>query len=239
MSQRKVPLVEDEVYHIYTKSIAGFKIFKNKVDYNRMLEEIRFYTIENPPCKFCVFKSLQEEMKPEIFPKIDPSEKLIDILAYCLMPTHIHFVLKQLKENGISKFIGRILQSYSTHFNIKHKRKGPLWQGRFQNVRVENDNQLLHLTRYLHLNPVAASLTDMPMDWKFSSYKEYLGQIKENEKLCNFSGYFDLNPDTYEKFVSDHVSYQKERSVIESRISRPGPERSRAGNTGIKKAGRG
>jgi len=223
MSQRKVPLVEDEVYHIYTKSIAGFKIFKNKVDYNRMLEEMMFYSTENPPCKFCVFKSLQEEIKPDIFLKIDPSEKLIDILAYCLMPTHIHLVLKQLKENGISKFIGTILNSYSSYFNIKYKRKGPLWQGRFNNVRVENDNQLLHLTRYLHLNPVAASLADIPTDWKFSSYMEYLGQIKKDEKLCNFSGYFDLNPDTYEKFVNDHINYPEELSLIDHLISEPTP----------------
>jgi len=186
-----------------------------------MLEEMKFYSTENPPCKFCVFKSLKGEMEPEIFPKFEPSEKLIDMLAYCLMPTHIHFVLKQLKENGISGFIKIILSSYSSYFNIKYKRKGPLWQGRFKNVRVENDNQLLHLTRYLHLNPVTASLVDTPENWGFSSYKEYLKQIKKDEKLCNFSGYFDITPTAYEKFVKDHIGYQKDFSLIEHLIYDP------------------
>jgi putative transposase len=78
------------------------------------------------------------------------------------MPTHIHLVLRQLKDGGISKFMSNILNSYSRYFNIKHNRKGPLWEGRFRKVLVGSDEQLLHLTRYVHLNPVTACLVDKP-----------------------------------------------------------------------------
>ena len=61
----------------------------------------------------------------------------VEIIAYCIMPTHFHLVVKQLKEDGISFFIQQILNSYSRYFNIKTKRKGPLWEGRFQNVIIE------------------------------------------------------------------------------------------------------
>jgi len=214
MPYRKVPLVENEIYHIYNKSIADFVIFNNDTEYKRMMEEIAFYAFENPPCSFSLFKKFKEKQNQRVFLQIKRLEKIVRILAYCIMPTHIHFVLEQLRKNGISDFINLISKSYAKYFNKKHNRKGPLWEGRFNNVLVKDNIQFNHLTRYVHLNPVTARLVNNPKDWTYSSYREYAGLTKESDKLCNFSDYLDMDIPEYIKFVNDGIGYQRELALI-------------------------
>jgi putative transposase len=126
------------------------------------------------------------------------------------MPTHVHFVLKQLSENGISIFIGNLLNSYTRYFNTKHKRKGPLWEGRFKSVLVREQGQLLHLTRYVHLNPVTAGLVDKPEEWAASSYREYIGIVSGKNRICDFKGVLDIDRRRYAKFVEDRIAYQRQ-----------------------------
>ncbi len=129
------------------------------------------------------------------------------------MPTHIHLILKQLKQNGISKMLGDTLNSYSRYFNTRHQRKGPLWESRFHNVLIKTDEQLLHLTRYLHLNPVSASLCDNPKDWPYSSYHEYL-RLKREFPICQFDELLDIQPEKYQQFVQERAGYQRVLSKI-------------------------
>ena len=112
MSSRKVPLVNNEVYHVFSKSIAGFNIFSRIRDYERMINEIVFYNIKNPPFKFSLYEKLNERSEALISELFEQSKKLVDIIAYCIMPTHLHFILKQLTEDGIRKFLSLILASY-------------------------------------------------------------------------------------------------------------------------------
>jgi putative transposase len=128
------------------------------------------------------------------------------------MPTHLHLILKQLKHNGISIFMNNILNSYTRYFNTKHKRKGPLWEARFKNILIEKDEYLLHLTRYIHLNPVTASLINKPEDWLASSYREYIE--KNAEKICQYDDVLKTEPISYKQFVDDRISYQRELAKI-------------------------
>src|SRR3989337_457051 len=166
---RKDALTNNHVYHIFTRSIANFKVFNTPEDFLRMIELIQFFSLDKPPSKFSNFLKLDEVQENGFqvpFDKIaSDQEKIVSIIAYCLMPTHIHLVLKQLKNGGITKFMARILNGYSKYFNTKHKRTGPLWSGRFKSVMVSHDEQLLHLTRYIHLNPTSADLVKDPSDW--------------------------------------------------------------------------
>jgi len=134
------------------------------------------------------------------------------------MPTHVHLILKQLTSDGISDFIGKVLNSYSKYFNTKHKRKGPLWEERFKNILVITDEQLLHLTRYLHLNPATALIVEKPEDWPYSSYCEYLG-IGQGIGLCKYQDILNINPKSYRKFVNDRISYQRELAKIKALIT--------------------
>ncbi|MEE8423717.1 MAG: transposase, partial [Thermodesulfobacteriota bacterium] len=138
---------------------------------------------------------------------------LVEVIAFCLMPTHLHLILKQMKENGISSFMGNTLNSYTRSFNTKYKRKGPLWEGRFKSVLVDSDEQLLHLTRYLHLNPVTAYLVNKPEEWSASSYQEYVSKVNNN-RICKFDDLLEIDPAAYREFVSDRVSYQRELASI-------------------------
>lgn len=214
---RKCPLVSDQIYHIFSRSIADFKIFNNDWDYQRMLMLLYYFQIKETPNKFSYFirnKGVETLGFYQFFTSLTKyQQKLNQIIAYCLMPTHIHLVIKQIDNHGISIYLNKVLNSYSRYFNTYHKRKGPLWEQRFKNVLVENDEQLVHLTRYVHLNPVSASLVKKPEHWQFSSYLEYLKN--ENQfKLCSYEDLLDISPKRYKKFVKDHVNYQKELSKI-------------------------
>lgn len=211
-NMRKDLLVEGEIYHIFSKSIANFIVFNNDLEFSRMLEAIHYYEIENPAIRFSDFIELHKDTG-----EYADKDKLVEIIAYCLMPTHLHLILKQLKEKGISVFMSTILNSYSRYFNLKHNRKGPLWESRFKNVLVETDEQLLHLTRYLHLNPVTAYLVNKPEEWTYSSYKEYL-TANNNLKICNYCKFLDIKPVSYKIFIDDRISYQRELAEIKSLI---------------------
>ena len=142
--------------------------------------------------------------------------RLVEIIAYCLMPTHIHLILRQILDKGITKYIGRVLNGYSKYFNAKHKRSGPLWTSRFKSVLISGDVQLLHLSRYIHLNPTSAGLAARPEDWKFSSYGEYVNRLDDNLGICRFDDIMEKNSKEYKKFVEDRKSYQRELSIIKS-----------------------
>lgn len=210
---RKDQLVNDECYHVYTRSIAKFVIFNNDQEYSRMLELIDLIKYASFEYQFSQFKRKSIKKQSQIIRNLRAKdESLVDIVAYCLMPTHIHLLIKQNKNDGIVKYLAKILNSYSKYFNTKHKRSGPLWSGRFKSVRVGDDEQLLHLTRYTHLNPVSAGLIKKADDWNFSSHKEYINKAKSN--ICKFDKVLDINSSWYEKFVNDHKDYQRQISYI-------------------------
>jgi len=221
---RKDLLVEGEIYHIFNKSIAGYTIFNEESNFFRMLNVICFYRKQKPKSSFSQFIKLSEVKTTNSgflssslrVSNSNEKEKLVEIVAYCLMPTHFHLILRQLKENGIAVFISNVQNSYTRYFNLRHKRKGPLWEGRFQSVLVESDEQLLHLTRYIHLNPVTAYLVNKPEDWSVSSYQEYL--LTTDKKICKYEDLLDIKPPSYKEFVEDRISYQKELAKIKDLI---------------------
>ena len=213
MPVRTFPIVTDEVHHVFSKSIAGFKVFRDDRECERMRKLLKFYTKENPPLRFSAFLELKDKDGFQQ-KEISDNNNLVKIIAYCFMPTHFHLVLKQTEDDGISVFMRRILNSYAKYFNIKTERKGPLWESRFKNILLRTDEILLHVTRYVHLNPVTAYLVDHSNDWAFSSYKEFLGQAEEDEKLCDFSELINIKPESYQKFVDSNIDYQRKLAYI-------------------------
>ena len=218
---RKEPLVINEIYHIFTRSIADFQIFNENSGFFRMQQLIKYYKVDNTAkfSDFISFKIVQKEGFNNVLEAISKDkDKFVQIIAYCIMPTHLHFVLKQLIKNGIAKYMKDILNSYTRYFNVKHQRKGPLWESRFKSVLVDSDEQLLHLTRYIHLNPTTAKLIDRPEKWDFSSYKEFLNKTVNPESICKFDDILEIKPLSYRKFVNDRISYQRELAKIKDLI---------------------
>lgn len=214
MSIRKEGLATGSYYHVFSRSIAKYVIFNNVEDYSRFLELLDLCRFRNFEYKYSKFIVLGKEHQAAIVNELkDNNDLLVEIIAYCIMPTHIHLLLKQVLDKGIELYISRILNSYSKYFNSKYNRKGPLWEGRFKNVLVDNDNQLLHLSRYIHLNPSSADIIQNPFDWRYSSLNEYMDK-RTQDQICNFKEIIQLSAKQYDKFVTDHQDYQRSISLI-------------------------
>jgi putative transposase len=132
------------------------------------------------------------------------------------MPDHYHLVVKVLVKKAVSKYMSDVENSFSRFFNIKSKRKGPLWQSVFKFVRINTNEQLIHVTRYVHLNATTSLLVDNPEDWTFSSYKYF---VKDKKYLEYASEISIQSPDHYKKFVEDRKDYQKKLKFIKKHLS--------------------
>ena len=208
MPQRKIILATGETYHIFNRSVRRMPIFTSKVEFNIFLMAARYYLQINPPVKFSIYREQKNKYE------VDLSKTLVKILGYCLMPDHYHFILTQLKKEGIKKFIHRLSTSYSCYFNIKHNQKGPVFESKFKAVRVETQEQLIHLSRYIHLNPATSFIVEDPIAWDYSSYKIYLDKEK-SDFIDPSNPMADFIPEDYQKFVLDQKDYQRELKNIQ------------------------
>lgn len=220
MPYRKVVLAPGEIYHVFNRGVASLPIYLNTRGYLRFLDLVDYYRFSNTPFSFSQLMSLQNEEGEKILAGLKKENTIhAEILVYCLMPNHFHFLLKQITDKGISIFMRNLQDSYAKYFNIKNERAGPLFQSMFKAVRIESDEQLLHVSRYIHLNPSTAYIVEPENleDYKWSSLNSYL------DKNFNSVGYF-VNPEIvlsffkkredYKKFILDQASYQRELDKI-------------------------
>ena len=208
------------VYHIYNRGINKQNIFLDSRDYSTFLFYLKLY-LDNPEN----LKDFDPQKRKYLNRK--NFYKTISLLCFCLMPNHYHLVLRQVGERDISEFMGSVMLNYSMYFNSRHKRVGPLFQGKYRAVLVKNDNYLLHLSRYIHLNPFiknaeenakVRNLSKELLDYDYSSYLVYLG--KKNIKWVNpefILNYFEENKDqdmikesSYQEFIKDYKYGSKE-----------------------------
>jgi REP element-mobilizing transposase RayT len=139
----------------------------------------------------------------------------VEIIAYCLMPNHYH-LLVHLMTDDLSSLMQPFALSYTKAINKRYGRVGSLFQGRFRAVRVDRDEYLVHLSRYIHLNPVIAKLVEQPEGWEFSSYREYVGlRAGTLPKAGVVLSQFSL-PDAYRQFVGSYV--EGDRKTVEHLI---------------------
>jgi len=180
---------------------TNVRFFLRGRDYKRFQQTFYYYQVTNPKPRFSKFAKSNFKILTS-----DRTDKLIEIICYCLMPNHFHFLVKQLKDNGISIFVSKLCNSYTKFFNTKYPRVGPLLQGKYQSVLVETDEQLVHTSRYIHLNPLVAQLTSRLNNYPWSSYLEY---TDEQQRLCAIDEVLDLfpSPQKYQEFVEAQIDY--------------------------------
>ncbi len=200
-----------EIYHICNKSISNYKIFRKEEYSRRFLDICSFYNLEE---KYKYSDYLRKE-KTSLFPNLlQLSSPKYTVLSYCLMPDHYHILIQASKDTNISKYIGTIENSYTRFYNLRNNRKGPLWQSSFRCVRIQSNEQLLHVIRYIHLNPVTANLATNPRDWEFSSHALYL-----QHTILNSIPYISIKSvENFEAFVLNNADYQKRLRVIKSAL---------------------
>ncbi|MBI4037723.1 transposase [Candidatus Curtissbacteria bacterium] len=191
---------ENAYYHVFNRGVEKRKIFLDEKDYKIFIYYlfIYLYPLERVLTKY-----------PRLPIRLHNKNlsKEAALVSYCLMPNHFHLLLKQTTKSGISKFLKQITNAYTEYFNKKYVRSGSLMQGPFKAVRIKNDEQLIHITRYIHLNPYVAGLTEDLDSYQWSSYKDFI--FKSDETFCETTVITDFFPSRteYKKFIHDHADY--------------------------------
>jgi REP element-mobilizing transposase RayT len=185
MPYRKSPIQIDQIYHLYNRGVDKNNIFFQKSDWEHFYHKMQYY------------------FKP----------KHVSVLAYCLMPNHFHLLIEVHSEQLISKVLQPFFASYVTSVNKYHQRVGPLFQGPFKSKEVDSDQSLIHLSRYIHRNPVEAGIITDINEWRYSSYPVYSGQkndefIKTDLILSIMGGVI-----LYEKFVLDYSKNELDKNL--------------------------
>jgi len=206
----KPTFINQSIYHLYNRGVAKQPIFEDERDYQRLLTTFSFYLERQPPSKLSMMNS--QELKKVLGNAA--SHPIIEVLGYCLMPNHFHLIARQIENAGISFFMRRSLDSYTRYYNARHNRVGPIFQGKFKAVLIENDEQLIHLSRYVHLNPFVEDLIDTPNSYRWSSYKCYLSG--QSSRICSPDFVVKLvgSAAEYRKFVTDYASYAQSIATI-------------------------
>lgn len=210
MPSRVFPFVNGHYYHVYNRGSEKRQIFDTNWDYLRFLKTVKYYQLSEPKPRLSKFLINQNF-------KIDHLEKIIDIICYCLMPNHFHFLVRQVKEDGITKFTGQLSNSYTKYYNTKYRRVGPLLQGEFKAVLIESDEQLIHVSRYIHLNPLVSLLTKDLNLYRWSSYHEYVNKLAGICDKDPILGFFK-SPSEYNEFILDHAGYATELELIKHQL---------------------
>ena len=181
MAKRNVKFLKGKYFHIYNRGANKKKIFFEEENYFYLIKKVKHY------------------LKKYEF----------SVIAYCLMPNHYHFVLRQDGDTALNIPIAFLFNGYTKAVNKKYNRTGTMFEGPFKSVEVEDVNYLLELCRYIHRNPVDDGLVDQIEDWKFSNYLEWTG--KRNGSLVDLklrNKYF-IDESKYESYVLNYKSIKR------------------------------
>lgn len=203
MPYRDVALRAGQHYHLYNRGNNRQRVFFERDNYLFFLRKVREYLQGKPR---------GEGETSDVLETSDVYTYPATVIAYCLMPNHYHLLVRA-NDDRLSRYMRRLSISYTKAINRRYNRVGSLFQGRLKAVLVESDAYLLHLSRYIHLNPVLAGLVQRAEEWEFSSYRDYVG-LREGTLpapdivLSQFPA-----PAAYREFVQSYTD--QDRKVIE------------------------
>lgn len=165
------------VYHVICRGNNRQAVFRDEQDRKRYVEKLSVY------CE----------------------EKGVELLSYCLLTNHVHLLLETPKGN-LSKMMQSFQTSYTLYFNKRHRHSGHVFEQRYKALLVDRDNYLLEVSRYIHLNPVAARIVERPQDYRWSSYAGYvrgkgISGLKYETVLDYFAGGRGRQLAQYREFV--------------------------------------
>ncbi len=183
-------------YHVYNRGAARMTIYETDDDY-RKFEFFIERLLSPTPHK----NHFGREYK-NFFGKLE-------IHAYCLMPNHYHFLIKQNCQGAIKDFMKSLTTSYSMDFNKRHDRIGPLFESRYKAIPIEESGYLSHVSRYIHLNPMGFR------SWEFSSYNDYLYEPKSWVSTDAILGMFRTKKH-YIAFTDDYAELKDSSAKTES-----------------------
>src|SRR3989344_2133312 len=209
-----------EIYHVLNRGVDKRQIFMDEQDHFRFIHDLyEFNDQERIETTFRNFRDYGSDGKIAKTKKKD-KKPLVDILAFCLMPSHYHLMLAPRTEKVVSQFIHKINMGYAKYFNQKNKRVGALFQGKYKNILISDDTHFLHLPFYIHFNPLdliyqewrenkisdPKKAIEFLKSYRWSSHLDYLG-IKNFPSILNMKPLmeiFESNND-YQKLVENYL----------------------------------
>lgn len=213
--------VENGFYHVYNRGVEKRNIFVDEQDYRVFLSYLKIYL--SPFEEFENYLKNNDEL-------VDQDRNIqisrlytlnnffnkIDLISYVLMPNHFHLELRQTNKKDIEIFMRSLITKYTMYFNRKYKRVGPLFQGRYKAVLILSEEYLIHLSRYIHLNPLELILKDEKLYmYPWSSYQAYIGKLevkwlKSNLILSIFPKMLGNTYSSYEEYIENNTNKPKE-----------------------------
>ena len=218
MPIRKHPIFLDQIYHVYNRGVSLEQIFKDKRDYQRFANLVNFYRYSSPSLRYSYYNRLPQKSRELFLEELEKNnQKHVAVYVFSLMPNHFHFILKEIVESGIIKFLSNLQNSYAKYFNTKTKRKGSLFLEMFKAVRIESDEQFIHTARYIHLNPTTSYLVkgvNELKNYQWSSLKNYLEGEGWPFVQTDFLRNFFSSKEALESFTFDQIDYQRKLEEI-------------------------
>ena len=205
-NSRKI-YVENGYYHIYNRGVEKRTIFLDKVDYAVFLSYLKSYLL--PKNEKELYEQLSDSntsstKKNKILKllRLNNFNKEITLLAYCLMPNHFHFFIKQKNIGSIDRFMNSLATRYTMYFNRKYKRVGHLYQGVYKAVLVTSDGQFINLSRYIHkqalpLQPSSYSDYILRSKTEWVHPEEILAHFSKNNKQLSYENFVTEANDTF------------------------------------------
>lgn len=199
-SRNRIKLyVTESYYHIYNRGVNKRIIFKEDKDYAVFLNLLKRYLSNEP------IKDKSGRLYESMYGRIE-------LLAFCLMPNHFHLLMYQKDAMAMTELLHKVATSYTGYFNKKYKRSGPLFQDRFKASQISLDEYLIHVSRYIHLNP------ERYLQWEYSSLPYYLENrkaewIKPGQVTSLFEG------DNYLSFLKDYEEHKKMLNEIKDQLA--------------------
>jgi len=233
MSYRQIIFANGEYYHLFNRSVGDENIFDGAWNINHMLDLMDYYRFRHR-IRFSKLKELTKKDRSaylnEIASKTDP---LVELYCYAFMPNHFHIIARQLETNGIRNFVSNIQNGYAKYYNLKKNRHGGVFINPYQATWLEKEGQFVHVTRYVHLNPVTSFIVEFDkLNTVLGSSFMYYSDLNMkpvrlfDEHLHNA---FVINRDfvlsmfasqkKYIKFMCDRVDYQRQLKKIEGLLS--------------------
>ncbi|MDP2631985.1 MAG: transposase [Candidatus Uhrbacteria bacterium] len=188
---QRVPLTTGEYYHITNRGVNRSEIFHNAFDFLRFYQSLFLFN----DAKFSVTGDPVDKFVRLAVPEMYDFDQdpFVSVLAFIIMPNHFHLYVRQEMDNGIERFLHKISLGYAKYHNLKYKRTGPLYEGRYKAFHVDNEAHYIHVPRYIHLNGLDGTgiqwRDGLVTDWedalrqldnyRWSSHHVYMGRKQE------------------------------------------------------------
>lgn len=218
MPRREDVFQNNNYYHLYNKTIDKRRIFASDMVAREFITTFLYYRSAKSRLRYSKYKLLTSSLQNALWRQVMVEKNFrVQIVAYCIMPNHYHFLIKQVQDSGIITFMANTLNSITRYFNILNKRRGPVFLTQFKSKKIYTEEQLIYVSRYIHTNPFASSLVDQVegvFTYPHSSFPSYGGGNADKIYNETVMQYFGNNVESYKDFVINNADEQKEIEYI-------------------------